>query len=70
MMSLIMLSTLKNPVEKSYIDTVLGRDGAFDENQEIVRGEVIVLKEDFEKNLHGNFWIYNTLQESFEKQSF
>jgi len=67
-MSLIILSTLENPVNKSYIDSKLGRDAAFDENQEIVRGDVVVLKDDFEEKLSGTFWIYDNVNESFKKK--
>ncbi len=69
-MSLILLSTLENPVNKSYIDSKLGRDAAFDENQEIVRGDVVVLKDDFEEKLSGTFWIYDNVNESFKKKVF
>lgn len=69
-MSLILLSTLENPVDKSYIDSKLGRDAAFDENQEIVRGDVVVLKDDFEEKLSGTFWIYDNVNESFKKKVF
>lgn len=69
-MSLILLSTLENPVDKSYIDSKLGRDAAFDENQEIVRGDVVVLKDDFEKKLSGTFWAYDNVSESFKKKVF
>ena len=69
-MSLIILSTLENPVNKSYIDTKLGRDAAFDENKEIVRGDVVVLKDDFEEKLSGTFWIYDNVNESFKKKVF
>ena len=69
-MSLILLSTLDNPVNKSYIDSKLGRDAAFDENQEIVRGDVVVLKDDFEEKLSGTFWIYDNVNESFKKKVF
>lgn len=69
-MSLILLSTLENPVNKSYIDSKLGRDAAFDENQEIVRGDVVVLKDDFEEKLSGIFWIYDNVNESFKKKVF
>jgi len=69
-MSLIILSTLENPVNKSYIDSKLGRDAAFDENQEIVRGDVVVLKDDFEEKLSGTFWIYDNVNESFKKKVF
>lgn len=69
-MSLILLSTLENPVDKSYIDSKLGRDAAFDENKEIVRGDVVVLKDDFEEKLSGTFWIYDNVNESFKKKVF
>lgn len=69
-MSFIVLSTLENPVDKSYIDSRLGRDSAFDEEKEIVRGEVVVLKDGFEKKLSGAFWIYDNERESFQKQVF
>lgn len=69
-MSLILLSTLGNPVDKSYIDSKLGRDAAFDENQEIVRGDVVVLKDDFEDKLSGTFWVYDNVNESFKKKVF
>ncbi len=69
-MSLIILSTLENPVNKSYIDSKLGRDAAFDENKEIVRGDVVVLKDDFEEKLSGTFWIYDNVNESFKKKVF
>lgn len=69
-MSLILLSTLESPVNKSYIDSKLGRDAAFDENQEIVRGDVVVLKDDFEEKLSGTFWIYDNVNESFKKKVF
>lgn len=69
-MSLIILSTLDNPVNKSYIDSKLGRDAAFDENKEIVRGDVVVLKDDFEEKLSGTFWIYDNVNESFKKKVF
>lgn len=69
-MSLILLSTLENPVDKSYIDSKLGRDAAFDENQEIVRGDVVVLKDNFEEKLSGTFWIYDNVNESFKKKVF
>lgn len=69
-MSLILLSTLENPVNKSYIDSKLGRDAAFDENKEIVRGDVVVLKDDFEEKLSGTFWIYDNVNESFKKKVF
>ena len=69
-MSLILLSTLENPVDKSYIDSKLGRDAAFDENQEIVRGDVVVLKDDFEEKLSGTFWAYDNVNESFKKKVF
>lgn len=69
-MSLIFLSTLENPVDKSYIDSKLGRDAAFDENKEIVRGDVVVLKDDFEDKLSGEFWVYDNVTESFKKKVF
>lgn len=69
-MSLILLSTLENPVDKSYIDSKLGRDAAFDENQEIVSGDVVVLKDDFEEKLSGTFWAYDNVSESFKKKVF
>ena len=69
-MSLILLSTLESPVNKSYIDSKLGRDAAFDENKEIVRGDVVVLKDDFEEKLSGTFWIYDNVNESFKKKVF
>lgn len=69
-MSLILLSTLENPVDKSYIDSKLGRDAAFDENKEIVRGDVVVLKNDFEDKLSGTFWVYDNVSESFKKKVF
>lgn len=68
-MSLILLSTLESPVDKSYIDSKLGRDAAFDENQEIVRGDVVVLKDDFKEKLSGTFWIYDNVSESFKKKT-
>lgn len=69
-MSLILLSTLENPVDKSYIDSKLGRDAAFDENKEIVSGDVVVLKDDFEDKLSGAFWVYDNVSESFKKKVF
>lgn len=69
-MSLILLSTLESPVDKSYIDSKLGRDAAFDENQEIVRGDVVVIKDDFEDKISGAFWVYDNVSESFKKKVF
>lgn len=67
---MIILSTIENPVDKSYIDSKLGRDGAFDENQEIVRGEVVVIKEGCEEKLSGVYWLYDEVNERFKKENF
>ena len=67
---MIILSTIENPVDKRYIDSKLGSDATFDENQEVVRGEVIVIKEGCEEKLSGAYWLYDEVNERFKKENF